>query len=66
MITRLLTIDRRPSLTVWTYLHPKRGVIHAIVSTHEPKVTHVGGPNFGGGKPAQRRSPKARKGRRTA
>jgi hypothetical protein len=57
MTTRLLKIDRRPNLTVWTYWHPTRGIIHAIVGTHEPNVTHVGGPNFGAGERPRKEAP---------
>jgi hypothetical protein len=59
MTMRLLKIDRRPNLAVWTYLHPTRGIIRTIVGTHEPNVTHVGGPRFGAGE-AERPKPRVR------
>jgi hypothetical protein len=60
MTMRLLKIDRRPNLAVWTYLHPTRGIIRTIVGTHEPNVTHVGGPRFGAGEVVPKRCVRSR------
>jgi hypothetical protein len=46
MSMRLLKIVRRPTFAVWTYWHPSRGTLHALVGDHEPNVTHVGAHAF--------------------